>query len=103
MDYADEPKSGRTLSPGELQELKFTRRAVVAVCAVTAFFYGMAKAPGPGLHLTLPYAAGSIIGLLFLPAVLSFVVSRKSDKWHYTFAAAFAMIFGLVLLGTLAR
>jgi hypothetical protein len=68
-----------------------------------AFVYGLVKAPDRYFMFGVPYAVGATIGLLFLPAVLALIVSRSSDKWHYTFAAAFAVIFGLVLLGSLAR
>ncbi len=75
--------------------------ALVLACAGVAFVYGFLRAKSPDFLFAAASAVGSAFALLLLPAMLAAATATRSDKWHYVFAAAFAMVFGLVLLGSL--
>lgn len=98
----DEPTEEQ-LAAWDARDLKAARWLTVALCAAAALGYGYLTAKSPEFITNVARAAGSAAAVLLLPSILAAVTARSTDKWHYTFLAAFAVIFGLVLLGDFAR
>lgn len=77
------------------------RAAVVLLCAAVAFAYGYARAPF--YESAFARAVGATVALLLLPAIVALIAWRSTPRWHVAFAVTFAVVFGLALLGSLAR
>ncbi len=79
------------------------RWPLVIGLSVVAFVYSYSIAGGGPVEAVLAGALGGTFGLLILPAVAALIASRSTRNWHYAFAAAFVIVFGLVLFGRTLR
>src|SRR3712207_4051948 len=102
MSLFDQPPLPE-VDPQAEEFLKRDRWVVVAICVSVAFGYSYFRniKAVPDLMFAFARILGAAFALLILPAILAFIASRSTERWHRTFAVSFAIIFALAVLGSL--